>query len=203
MKDALQKTHICETCPSSQWGDSNFCSTHQKKIIEITSCPEWNGKLYMEKNGQLTMYDSAKLMDIIQRTEEDVRNYRWMQKEIERIIKDLNDVGIDSSLVAQWGVEATLPKGKGLRSTINEKRLKRQIERLERLQNKIDRIDIAVKKVDVDERQRTVMECMLDGVRMNMIAQHIDVSRSTMDELKRAVITRLATEIYREELERG
>jgi len=142
-------------------------------------------------------------MDIIQRTEEDVRNYRWMQKEIERIVKDLNDVGIDSSMVAQWGVEAILPKGKGLKSTVNEKRLKRQMERLERLQNKIDRIDAAVKKVDVDERQQVVMECMLDGVRMNMIAQHVEVSRSTMDELKRTIITKLANEIYKEELERG
>lgn len=202
MQDTVQKTDICVTCPSSQWGDSNFCLTHQKKILEVINCQQWDAKLYVEKGGQLSTHDPSKLMDIIQRTEEDVRDYRWMQREIERIIKELNDLGLYSSMVAQWGIEAIMPKAQGSRPTVNDKQLQRKMERLERLQNKVNQIDNAIGTVS-GEREQTVITCMLDGVRMNMIAQHVGVSRVTLNELKRSVITQLANEIYKEELERG
>lgn len=50
-----------------------------------------------------------------------------------------------------------------------------------------------------DERERTVLECMLDGVKMYEIAQHVGVSRQTLNEIKRNLITKMAWEIYGDE----
>ncbi|UOY92885.1 hypothetical protein MUG87_01705 [Ectobacillus sp. JY-23] len=196
------KTDICIECPGSQWGDSSFCSVHQEKIQQVQSCPQWEEKLFKEKDGQLSMHDPEQIMDIIQRTEEDVRDYRWMTKEIDKLEADLNNPEIHNKLTAKWGIEAVMPNGKGQRSSVNEKRYKRQMERLERLQEKVGRINKAAEKI-TEERKLTVLECMLDGVKMNMIAKHVGVSRQTLNEIRREIITSLATDIYREELEKA
>lgn len=76
MKDAVQKTDIYFTCPDSQWGDSSFCTVHQKKILEITSCQQWGVKLYTESNGQISMHDPTQLIDIIQKTEDVMKSLK-------------------------------------------------------------------------------------------------------------------------------
>lgn len=207
MKDAVLKTDICIQCPGSQWGDNNFCSIHQMKIFEVNVCPEWEGKLYIEKSGQLTTHDPVQLMEIIQKTEEDVRDYNWMVREVSRLKREIEQAiqisGHGSSLTAQYGIEATLPKGQGLKlaaMSISEKQYERKLKHVEKLQEKINKIDRAAEKI-TDERQQVVLECMLDRVPMNMIAKHVGVSRQTLNDIKRDIITALATEIYKDELQ--
>ncbi|WP_436713700.1 hypothetical protein [Brevibacillus formosus] len=51
-----------------------------------------------------------------------------------------------------------------------------------------------------DSKHRTVLECMMDGMRMNSIARHVGVSRQRLNEIKRDIVNRLARELYSEEL---
>lgn len=207
MKDAVLKTDICIQCPGSNWGDSNFCSIHRMKIFEVSVCPEWDGKLYIDKGGQLTTHDPAQLMEIIQKTEEDIRDYNWMEREVRRLEREIDEAimisGFSNSLTAQYGIEAAMPKGQGLKlstMSVSEKQYERKLKRVEKLQEKINKIDRAVEKI-TDGRQLAVLECMLDRVPMNMIAQHVGVSRQTLNDIKREIITKLATEIYKDELQ--
>jgi DNA-binding NarL/FixJ family response regulator len=66
---------------------------------------------------------------------------------------------------------------------------------LKQLEATVARIDAAAERL-VDDRQRTILECIMEGERMNRIAQHIGVSRQRLHELKLELVRRLAEDIF-------
>jgi hypothetical protein len=201
---------VCINCPGSLWGEKSICRIHQKSIGEITSCEEWtkNSPLLKINDGQVAFMDLEPALEIVQKTEEDLRSYHWIIKEIDRLDNQLRKVihinAPQSSLVAQYGIEATLPRGKGLKLStvsINEEKYDRQLKRLENLEEKARKINQALESI-VDEKDRTVLECILDGERMNIIAKHVGVSRTRLNEIKRKIVIHAAKYLYPEEMKR-
>ncbi|WP_082055823.1 LuxR C-terminal-related transcriptional regulator [Geobacillus kaustophilus] len=94
-----------------------------------------------------------------------------------------------------------LPKVKGVTSNPTERQARqflRAWERAKRYEQKVKRLEEAVSKLQ-DERERMVAEALMDGEKLYMIAQELNVSRQTVHEIKRSVIKKLAFELYGEE----
>jgi hypothetical protein len=201
---------ICINCPGSLWGEKSICRIHNKSIGDITSCEEWtkNSPLLKLDDGQVAFIDLEPALEIVQKTEEDLRSYHWMINEIDRLNNAIN-MAIQfheggSSMVAQWGIEATLPKAKGTKPStmsMSEEKYERQLKRVAALEEKVRKINQALDLL-MDEKERTVMECILDGERMNIIARHVGISRTRLNEIRRAIVIHTAKVLYPEEMKK-
>ncbi|WP_342432630.1 hypothetical protein [Neobacillus sp. FSL H8-0543] len=200
---------VCINCPGSLWGEKSICRIHNKSIGEIASCEQWTRQTtdsFKDDEGQLAFTDLEPAIEIVQKTEEDLHSYHWMFREIERLKKDLNEAiktfGPSSRLTAIYGDEAGMPQGQGLKlssMSISEQRFDRQWQRLKKLEQKMERINHAANQI-TDDKERTVLECILDGVRMNMVARHVGISRTRLNEIKRLIVKKMAWVLYEEEL---
>lgn len=197
---------ICINCPGSLWGEKSICRIHNKSIGEVTTCEQWTrhqNQLSIDE-GQVAFLDLDPAMEIVQKTEEDLRDYSFVVKEIERIEESLDKAirklgGPATKLVAVYGDEAGMPKGQGTKSTVAEERYERQFQRVQKLKEKVKRINHAAEQI-VDEKERTVLECILDGERMNVVARHVGVSRQRLNEIKRLIVKKMAWVLYEDEL---
>lgn len=206
----LYRETVCVNCPGSLWGEKSICRIHDISIGQVEVCQEWekvSSAGYKDHDGQLALFDLEPALEVVQKVDEDLKNYHWMVKEIDRLVGYLNSVltggvGGGGGLTAQYGIEATLPKGKGLKLSelkIPEEKFEKQVRRLQRLKQKVRSIDAAAEKI-TDEKERTVLECILEGERMNMIAIRVGISRQRLNEIKREIVKRLAVEMYGDEL---
>ncbi|MGK5510492.1 hypothetical protein [Brevibacillus formosus] len=203
---------VCEKCPATQWGKKSICSVHNLHVGMIETCPEWDNYIIenqglLDRSGQLAFINLEPALEVVQKVEEEIKDYHWMVKEVERLRKEI-DKAISSNpliqekLVATYGDAAGMPSGKGLRLstlTLSEERYEKQIERMKSLEEKVRQINDFTNNLE-DNKYRTVLECMMDGMRMNSIARHVGVSRQRLNEIKRDIVNRLAKELYSEEL---
>lgn len=121
-----------------------------------------------------------------------LRDYRWMINEIQRQRKLLEDAG--ENITAQYGIEASLPKGKGqhsdpiFREVVRRVKKSRWVENLERkilfIQSRVDRI--------TDERERAVLECILDGMSMKAISRHMGLSVRHIQRIKNSIVEQMS-----------
>lgn len=143
------------------------------------------------EDGQLTWTDLEPAMEYVQRTEEELRDYYFMQREIERLKSYLQDAGEGTvgSYEENAGIRAI---GKNSDKTFNEvARRERKWKRLKKLESIVERIDRAAEKI-TDEKEVAVLEALMDGERNNVIARHLGVSRERYYEIKRNVIKKMA-----------
>ncbi|MFE1630376.1 hypothetical protein ACFLFF_26925, partial [Brevibacillus reuszeri] len=196
----------------TQWGKKSFCSVHNLHVGKIETCPEWDKYLVdnqglLERGGQLAFINLEPALEVVQKVEEEIKDYHWMVKEIDRLGKEINNAivsnpAIQQKMVATYGDAAGMPSGKGLRlstMTIPEERFEKKIERKKNLEMKVQQIDAFALSLG-NSKHRTVLECMMDGMRMNSIARHVGVSRQRLNEIKRDIVNRLARELYKDEL---
>lgn len=206
-KDYLRET-VCEKCPATCWGQKSICRIHEQHITQVESCPEWDKHIVeqqglKEDDGQLAFEGMEPAMEWVQKTEELIGEYRhmitrvaWLRQELHRAIE--GNALPASSLVAQYGVEATLPKGQGLKLTslnIPEEVYERKVKRLQELQNKIESVDMAANTI-TDPQEKSVLEWLLDGEKMTLIATAIGVSRQRLYEIKRNIVIKLAWAMF-------
>ncbi|MFE1630758.1 hypothetical protein ACFLFF_28855, partial [Brevibacillus reuszeri] len=188
----------------TQWGKKSFCSVHGLHAGKIESCPEWDKITVTQQgsnddDGQLTYKNLEPAMEWVQRTEEEIRDYSFSLREIDRIKGILKDAG--EGTVGAYGIDASLPKGKGTTSDKTHReavKRERYWERLRRLEASIQRVDRGSETI-TDDKERAVLECIMDGVRMNMIARHVGVSRSYLNDIKRELIKKMARAMYGED----
>ncbi len=209
-KDKYFET-VCINCPGSLWGEKSICRIHNKSIGELVSCKQWgryetNFPQYRIDDDQIAFLTLEPAIEIVQKTEEDLRSYHWMIKEIDRLSTQLDNslknYGLNSRLVAQYGIDAAMPKAQGMKLStlsISEERYEKQLVRLSKLEEKVKKVNDATEKFK-EGIEKTVLECILDGERMNNIASHIGVSRQRLNEIKRKIVKNMAWTLYEEEL---
>lgn len=200
------RENICSDCPGTLWGEKSICRIHNKSIGQIDYCQEWQQDPSIENNSQLALFDLEPAIEIVQRVEEELKDYHWMVKEIERLEDYLNKVQYvpynSNRLVAGYGIEASMPKPQGKKPaslSISEELFDKKYKRLEKLRGKVLKINTALYNI-TDEKERTVLECILDGMQMKAIAIHVGISRTRLNEIKRILVKKLAWEIYGDEL---
>lgn len=122
--------------------------------------------------------------------EETIRNYHWMVKEIERLVELLGDAG--ERLVLDYS-HMGLPKPKGLQSdpvAFEAMRREKDFRKLKRYMERVKYIEDRIEWIR-DEKERTVLDCLLDGMTIVSIANHLGCTRKTVREIRERIINRL------------
>ncbi|MED4568497.1 hypothetical protein P9302_03250 [Brevibacillus agri] len=214
-KDMLME-EVCEGCPATCWGKRTHCQVHDQHIGKVESCPEWERYLLQQQNKpqppvkqeaskkreSLSDWNElAPALSILQKTEEEIRDYSYMQIEIVRIQRYLREAG--EGMVSQYGLDSAMPKGQGFHSDKTHAeavRRERKQKRLKSLQDKIDRINRAVETIR-SEQERLIVEALLDGEKNNGIAKALGVSRQRYYEIKRSAVMKMAWAMYEDEMQ--
>src|SRR5690625_4790004 len=115
-----------------------------------------------------------------------------MINEIKRQRELLNHIG--GNVVAQGGIESSLPKAQGqtsdpvAREVIRRDKASRWVLELEKKVIYIqERIPIIT-----DEREKAVLNCLLDGMSMVAIGKHMGLSRRHVYNIKESIIAQFA-----------
>ncbi|GAA3410411.1 hypothetical protein ACFFNY_21785 [Paenibacillus hodogayensis] len=190
------RDEVCSRCPGSLWGAKSICRVHQCSIGEIEACPQWEAKDAGAAAARHDPYRPSAKTEDMELVEEELKDYPWMVREIDRLRDLLEHVG--GSMTGLYGLDGAMPKGKGrYTDSVNREAQKREKHwsRLRQLEAKVTRLETAAERI-ADDRQRTVLECIMEGQRMNHIARHIGVSRQRLHELKIELVRFLAKEIF-------
>lgn len=125
-----------------------------------------------------------------------IRDYRWMKNEVSRLQEIIHgcQVPMGSWGVAQYGIDAAMPKGSSIRSAREmeamDLRDKRQLERLKKYESYVYAIEKAPDFLD-GEKNKIVFDCMLDGMSYRKIGNHLEMSRDRVREVKDDIIGQL------------
>jgi DNA-binding NarL/FixJ family response regulator len=124
--------------------------------------------------------------------EEWIRDYNFLLREISRLERILNKVSFGgSSLVAQYGMEAAMPKGSRGISQAELNELDSREKRLFRYTEIVNHLEKAEGMLD-NEKYRVVYDCMLEGMSYRSIAKHLGVSRDTIYKMKEEILELIA-----------
>ncbi|ACA40633.1 sigma-70 family RNA polymerase sigma factor [Lysinibacillus sphaericus] len=121
-----------------------------------------------------------------------VKNYRFWKKEINRLERVLyvGSSSMGSWGVAQYGIDAAMPKGSSIRSAEELKRMdvreRGQLARLEKLRTYVYALEVAYNLID-DEQLITIYDCLLDGMTYRQIAEHLSTTKDYV-RLKKQII---------------
>lgn len=216
MDKSMLMEAVCEGCPATCWGKRTHCQVHDMHIGKVEACPEWDRYLLQQQNQpRLSVQkepgkkreilsdwnELAPALSIVQKTEEEIRDYSYMQIEIARIQRYLREAG--EGMVSQYGLDSALPKGQGVHSDKTHAeavRRERKQKRLKSLQDKIERINRAVETIR-SEQERLIVEALLDGEKNNGIAKTLGVSRQRYYEIKRSAVMKMAWAMYGDEMQ--
>lgn len=121
-----------------------------------------------------------------------LRNYHWMIREMKRLEESLRDFEFTGT--AQYGEEAAMPKavghisnpvaGEAIRRQTKSKRMKRMEEKVLFIHNRLDRI--------TDEVELVVLDCLMDGLTVTAITQHMRIGRKHAYELIDSISEKLS-----------
>ncbi len=97
--------------------------------------------------------------------------------------------------VAQYGLDAAMPKGSSIRSAEEMKRMdvreRSQIQRLEKMRTYVYALEVAYDLVE-DEQLQTIYDCLLDGMTYRQIAEHLSASKDYVRLKKIAVFSQIS-----------
>lgn len=127
-----------------------------------------------------------------------IRDYRMMKREIVRLQNIIygQSLPMRSWGVAQYGIEAAMPKGSSGKSQAELRdmdiREQKQVIRLQEYQRKVYAIESAGDFLD-REILKIVYDCMLSGMTRQQIAIHLEISRDSVDKLRSDIKAQIGT----------
>lgn len=125
-----------------------------------------------------------------------IKDFKWMRNEVQRLQKLLygHSLPIQNWGVAQYGVEAAMPKGSKGKSVMELKR----IESLEeKRNNRLRRYETEVYLLETlgdtlqNETQKVIYDCLLEGMSYREIALHLMISKDNVQRQKKEIIQQL------------
>ena len=119
-------------------------------------------------------------------------NYFWMIKEVKRINDELSE--IETSVTAQYGIEASMPKPQGLTSDAIANEVVRRDKKAQRKYEFIRKIKYVQERIYLieDDREKVVLDCLLDGMSISAISNHMGLSRKHIDRLRDSIVGRMS-----------
>lgn len=120
-----------------------------------------------------------------------LKDYNWMINEIKRQRQLMGYNG--GNLVAQSGIESVMPKaqgGTGDPVALEVIRRDKKSKWCEKLECKVLFVQKRIHLI-TDEREKAVLECMLDGLSMVAITNHMGLSRTHIYRIKNNVVGKM------------
>lgn len=124
--------------------------------------------------------------------EQALRDYNWMINEIKRQRELLSHIG--GNVVAQGGIESVMPKPQGETSdpvALEIIRRDKASKWVQKLEDKVLFIQRHMKNI-TNERERAVLECLLDGMSMLAIGKHMGLSERHIRRLKDSIVSKMS-----------
>jgi DNA-binding NarL/FixJ family response regulator len=121
-----------------------------------------------------------------------LKDYSWMLREIQRIDREL--LRTDFRGTAQYGIEATLPHAVGIVGKALENEVIRRSKKSDRLIEYINKVNFINENMDKvkDEKEKVVLDCLMDGMDISAIAHHLRISRKQVHLLRDNIVNHLA-----------
>jgi DNA-directed RNA polymerase specialized sigma subunit len=125
--------------------------------------------------------------------EQILKDYHWMINSIKIMRKSLQEGG-EERIIAQYGVESSLPKPKGTTSDPVYRELLRREKRWKKIEQYERKVKMIQDRIHViqDEREFEVLHWLLDGKSYRWIAMHMGLSHSHIRRLKDSIVEKLA-----------
>nr|WP_289038256.1 DNA-binding response regulator [uncultured Allobacillus sp.] len=120
-----------------------------------------------------------------------LHNYHWMIQTIALKRSELNDAG--ESLIAQYGLAAAMPKAQGM----NSDPIYNEVERRQKAHASIEKIERKVRFIQdnmhviTDVKEKLVLNKMLDGHSLRMIARQTGMTFSMVRTHKNNIAEKL------------
>ncbi|MFC5541545.1 helix-turn-helix transcriptional regulator [Ureibacillus suwonensis] len=116
-----------------------------------------------------------------------IKDYRWMINTVEQLQMEF---GYKGAKIAQYGIEATLPKASGQTSDVVFAEVVRRNKHLKRINEYIYKIQEVQKRVDkvTEPREAEVLYWLLEGKSMRWIGQHMALSHVSIKNIKESII---------------
>lgn len=121
-----------------------------------------------------------------------LRDYHWMINEIARQRRMMNEV--DQSITGQYGIEGSLPHGKnGKSDPVAQEAIRREkkYKWIEKLEKQVLYIQERI-YIITNEREKAVLECLLDGMSIRAIARHMGFSERRVYSLRNNIVEHIA-----------
>lgn len=124
--------------------------------------------------------------------EQALRDYNWMINEIKRQRAFSGYTG--GNLVAQNIKDAIMPKAQGGTSDPVALEVVRRDDASRWVQNLESKVLFIQKRIHIitDQKEKAVLECMLDGLSMVAIGKHMGLSRRHVYNIKESVVYKIA-----------
>lgn len=125
-----------------------------------------------------------------------IKDYRWMSKEVNRLQTLLwgRSLPISNWGVAQYGIEAAMPKGSKGKSVAEIKQAEsleeKRTKRLQRYEAEIYVLETLADSLET-EMQKVIYDCLLEGMTYREIGFHINISKDGVQKEKREIIRQL------------
>jgi cystathionine beta-lyase family protein involved in aluminum resistance len=117
-----------------------------------------------------------------------IRNYHWLIKEIARLKGELGMIGNPLMNKNEPGQQK---HGRPTNPTLNEViRRETRLETLKKFQEKVEYVEKNT-LVIVDDREMTVLNCLLDGMNISNISRHMGYSKRTIYSIKEEIVEKV------------
>lgn len=125
--------------------------------------------------------------------EQALRDYNWMINEIKRQRELLSHI-VGGNVVAQGGIESAMPKAQGETSDPVAQEVLRRDKASKWVTNLEDKVLFIQRRMEniTDERERAILECLLDGMSMLAIGKHMGLSERHIRRLKDSVVSKMS-----------
>mgnify|MGYP000981590639 CR=1 FL=1 len=145
---------------------------------------------------QSTVRKTEEQSDMFYTVTQMIKDFKWMRNEVQRLQKLLygHSLPIQNWGVAQYGVEAAMPKGSKGKSMMELKR----IESLEeKRNNRLKRYETEVYLLETlgdtlqNETQKVIYDCLLESMSYREIALHLMISKDNVQRQRKEIIQQL------------
>ncbi|MES1046323.1 DNA-binding response regulator [Bacillus sp. Gen3] len=123
-----------------------------------------------------------------------LKDYHWMINSIKELRKSLQSAG--EGLIAQYGVEATLPKPQGVTGDPIYRELIRREKRHAVINKYKAKISVIQDRLHLikDDRELEVLHWLLEGKSYRWIGMHMGLSFSHIKRIRDSIVDKLADE---------
>lgn len=116
-----------------------------------------------------------------------IRNYHWLIKEIVRLKYELGMIGNPLSNRTEPGTKTGRPYNPTLNEVI---RRESRLETLEKFEEKVNYVERNI-NIITNDRELTVLNCLLDGMNISNISRHMGYSKRTIYSIKESIIEKI------------
>jgi DNA-directed RNA polymerase specialized sigma subunit len=127
--------------------------------------------------------------------EQILKDYHWMINSIRIMRESMEEAG--EGITAKYGIEASMPKGKGTTSDPIYREYLRREKRWKKIEQYEKKVKIIQERIHViqNEREFEVLHWLLDGKSYRWIAMHMGLSHSHIRRLKDSIVEQLAKNV--------